>query len=467
MGSHMFPSTSPLFSRRHWLTRAGAGFGWLAAAHLAHSQEQRQGQATALLAPFAPKAKSVIYLFMHGGPSQVDIFDPKPLLKKYDGQKLPDSFHHLQLQFTDVKNQKVLASKQSFRRCGKSGLEICDSLPQLQSIADELCVLRGCHHDIFNHTPGIWLMNTGHDRMGRPSLGAWVSYGLGSESANLPAFVVMNDGPLKPGSGVWSHGFLPAKHQGCLFDPGTTPIPNLDRPRELAGSNQRAILDYMQNLNRTHLQNRDNDSQLEARIASYELAFRMQASAPEAVDLSREPKNLRAAYGNGFGVQCLIARRLVERGVRFIQIYNGCGPDGWDTHGDNHNRQTKMMQGIDRGLTMLIKDLRQRGLLEQTLVIWGGEFGRTPTSEGQNGRDHSPYGFSMFLAGGGTKEGFCYGATDDFGFRATEGRLHTHDLNATILHLLGIDHEKLTWRHAGRDFRLTDVAGTVVHSILA
>ena len=445
-------------SRRDLLGIAGLGFGSLALADLFALEAKRPH--------FTPKSKAVIYLFMHGGPSQVDTFDPKPALAKYDGQIAPDSFHQLQLQFTEVKKQKLLGSKQTFRRCGKSGLEICDSFRHLQTVADDLCVLHGCHHEIFNHTPAIWLLNTGHDRMGRPSLGSWTTYGLGSASNNLPAFVVMSDGPLKPGAGVWGNGFLPAIHQGTPFERGNTPIPELTPHRAFAGSDQRAILDYIQSLNRGHLEKRANDTDLEARIASYELAYRMQSAAPEAIDLSRETRATRDLYGKGFGEQCLVARRLVERGVRFVQIYHGCGPTGWDTHGDNHNGQTKMMQSCDRGTAALIKDLKIRGMLEDTLVIWGGEFGRTPTTEGGNGRDHSPYGYSMFLAGGGVKAGHVHGATDELGFRAVEGKVHVHDLNATILHLLGIDHEKLTWRHAGRDYRLTDVYGNVVREIL-
>jgi hypothetical protein len=449
-------------NRREWLQQAGLGFGMLALNDLLARD--------APLAPkpphFAPQARSVIYLFMHGGPSQVDTFDPKPALEKRDGQAPPTEVHKLQFQFTDVAKQKLMASRQTFRRCGRSGIAISDSLKHLQSCADDLCVLRGVHHDIFNHTPAIWLMNTGFDRMGRPSLGSWITYGLGSGSDNLPAFVVMNDGPLKPGPGVWGNGFLPAVHQGTLLQQGNPPIPDLKRPDTLAGSDQRRMLDFAQWLNKRHHEQRADDSNLEARIASYELAYRMQSAAPEAVDLARESKATRELYGGGFGEQCLIARRLVERGVRFVQIYHGCGPDGWDTHGDNHNKQTAMMKQIDRGCAGLLKDLKARGLLESTLIIWGGEFGRTPTTEGNNGRDHSPYGFSMWLAGGGVKGGIVHGATDELGFRAVEGRVHVHDLNATILHLLGFDHEKLTYRHAARDFRLTDVHGSVIKEIL-
>jgi hypothetical protein len=294
-----------------------------------------------------------------------------------------------------------------------------------------------------------------------------VTYGLGSVADNLPSFVIMSDGPLKPGPGVWGSGFLPAVYQGSRFDSGSTPIPNLAPAPELGKVDQRAILDYAQALSRKHAETRRDDSDLEARIASYELAYRMQSAAPDAVDLRRETQADRDLYGKGFGEQCLIARRLVERGVRFVQIYHGCGATGWDTHGDNHTGQVKMMRSMDQGAAALIKDLKTRGLLAETLVVWGGEFGRTPTTEGNNGRDHNPYGFSMFLAGGGTKAGQVHGATDELGFRAVEGKVHAHDLNATLLHLLGLDHEKLNYRYLGRDFRLTDVYGNVVREILA
>jgi hypothetical protein len=454
-------------SRRTWLKRAGLGFGAVALDELL----SRDAAAVNPLAPraphFAPRAKAVISLFMHGGPSQVDTFDPKPALTRLNGEAPPAEFHRLQTQFTDVSRQRLLASSQRFRRCGHAGIEICDDLPHLQQMADELCVLRGMHHEIFNHTPGIWLMNTGHDRMGRPSLGSWVTYGLGAVTENLPAFVTMSDGPLKPGPGVWGNGFLPAVYQGTHLRPGPAAVPHLQRPTDLSASAQRELLDYAQALNARHRDERPGDSDLDARIASYELAFRMQSAAPEAVDLARETEATRRLYGPGFGEQCLIARRLVERGVRFVQLYQGCGSAGWDTHNNNHAGQSAMMRAIDQGAAALVRDLRQRGLLDETLVIWGGEFGRTPTTEGNNGRDHSPYGFSIWLAGGGVKKGFVYGATDDFGFRAISEKVHAHDLNATILALLGLDHERLTYRHAGRDFRLTDVYGNVVRSIMA
>ena len=415
---------------------------------------------------FAAKAKAVIYLSMHGGPSQVDTFDPKPALMKFDGQAPPEEFHQLKLQFTDVKKQKLMGSRQTFTRCGRSGMEICDSLPQLQQCADELCVIRSLHHEVFNHTPAIWMLNTGSALPGRPALGAWLTYGLGCAADNLPAFVVMHARPLKPGPGVWGNGFLPAAYQGTRVGIGATPIPYLTAPAELRGGNQRAVLDYVQELNRRHAAER-LDTELDARIASYELAFRMQAAAPEAVDLRRERAATRTLYGPGFGEQCLIARRLVERGVRCVQIYHGGDNEDWDTHGDNHNGQTRRMREVDQGCAGLLKDLRSRAMLEDTLVGWSGEFGRTPTTEGNNGRDHSPYGYSMWLAGGGMRGGLVYGGTDELGFRAVERPVHMHDLNATLLHQFGLNHERLTWRHEGRDYRLTDVFGDVVKGVLA
>jgi hypothetical protein len=462
-----------MFTRRDFLMTAGLGFGALPLVQLLGRDRALADNPLAdnPLAPrpphFAAKAKRVIYLFMHGGPSHVDTFDPKPQLTRFHDQAPPASVHNLQFQFTDIRRQKLMASQQTFRKCGHAGIEICDSLPHLQRRADDLTLLRGCHHEIFNHTPGIWLMNTGHERLGRPSLGSWVTYGLGSEADNLPAFVVMTDGPLKPGPGVWANGFLPALYQGTRLSDGASPIPNLRRPAEFDGGNQRARLDFTQSLNRGHLAARPGDGELEARIASYELAFRMQAAAPDTVDLSRETQTTRDLYGPGFGQRCLVARRLVERGVRFVQIYHGCGPGGWDTHNNNHTGQSNLMRQIDQGAAALLTDLKRRGLFDDTLVIWGGEFGRTPTTEGNSGRDHSPYGFSMFLAGAGVKPGMVHGGTDDFGFQAAHGKVHAHDLNATILHLIGLDHERLTYRHAGRDFRLTDVFGNVVTPIVS
>jgi hypothetical protein len=465
---------SSLLSRRDWLHHAGGGLGALALTSLLVRDGRLLAAPSAApmnpLSPrpphFAPKAKAVIYLFMHGGPSHVDIFDPKPALTRFDGQAPPSEYHSLKLQFTDVSKQKLMGSQQTFTRCGQSGLEICDSLPLLHQCADDMCVVRSMHHDVFNHTPAIWMLNTGSSLPGRASLGAWLSYGLGSVADNLPAFVVMHTRPLKPGPGVWGSGFLPAVYQGTPIGSGPAPIPYVAPPAAIGAEGQRAVLDYVQEMNRAHAAERA-DGELDARIASYELAFRMQSAAPEAVDLSRERPVTRALYGDGFGEQCLIARRLVERGVRCVQIYHGGDNEDWDTHGNNHQGQTKRLHEVDRGCAALLQDLRARGLLEDTLVVWTGEFGRTPTTEGKNGRDHNPYGYSMWLAGGGVKGGYVHGATDEFGFRAVEKPVHVHDLNATLLHQFGLNHERLTWRHEGRDFRLTDVFGNVVNDLLA
>jgi uncharacterized protein (DUF1501 family) len=457
------PNCDMPVTRREWLSRAGLGFGMVALQSLLAREGKAAAPAVNPLAPKAPhfpaKAKAVIHLFMHGGPSQIDTFDPKPALAKYDGQRAPAEYHRVPLQFTDVGQQKLMVSPMKFTPCGQSGLPLADAFQEFRACADDIVVIRSCHHEIFNHTPGIYLLNTGHDRMGRPALGSWLTYGLGCVADNLPAYVVMNDGPLKPGAGVWSNGFLPAVYQGTQIQRGRTPIPNLDAPASLAAGDQRRRLDYTQWLNQRHQAERADDSQLEARIAAYELAFRMQSAAPEAVDLNRESRATRELYGPGFGETCLTARRLVERGVRCVQIYHGCGGDGWDTHGDNYQRHLGLIRSIDRGCAALLKDLKARGLLDSTLVIWGGEFGRTPTTEGKNGRDHSPYGFSMWLAGGGVQGGQVIGATDELGFRAVQDPLHVHDLHSTILKLLGLDHEQLTYFHQGRKQRLTDVHG--------
>jgi hypothetical protein len=453
-----------MITRREMLKHCGMGAGAIALADMLARET-----ACAAKPPHFPvnahlgvKAKSIIWLFMHGGPSQVDTFDPKPMLKKFEGQPPPAEFHELDLQFTDVSKQKLMASQLKFSRYGESGVEMCEGFERLSKRADDLAVVRSVHHEIFNHTPGIFAMNTGEGRMGHPSLGSWLTYGLGCEADNLPAYVVMNDGPLKPGPGVWSNGFLPAVHQGTNIKTGSVPINNLIPDKELQGIDQRKTLDLAQWLNSRHRDQRiknteSGDSDLDARIAAYELAFRMQSAAPEAVDLNRETKTTRELYGDGFGQQCLVARRLVERGVRMVQIYHGCGSDGWDTHGDNHNRHVKLIRSIDQGCAALLTDLQSRGMLEETLVIWGGEFGRTPTTEGANGRDHSPYGFSMWMAGGGVRGGQVIGATDDFGFRAVDDKVHMHDLHATILSLMGLDPEQLSYRHSGLDQRLIGV----------
>jgi uncharacterized protein (DUF1501 family) len=417
----------------------------------------------------------VIFLFMQGGPSHIDTFDPKPLLNARRGQPLPPSVTQgLQLQFTRS-DAAILGCPQTFRPCGASGIEIADTYPHLQTCADDLAVVRSCHHDSFNHAPAQYVLNTGSARMGHPCLGSWVTYGLGSESEDLPAFVVMaTTGDVKGGPPVFGHGFLPGTHHPTVLRNTGSPVLYLDGPRgRAADPDRREVLDLVQWLNREHRAARGEDvDDLSSRIASYELAFRMQSAVPDAVDLTRETDATKALYGLDdrisakFGTDCLIARRLVERGVRFVQIFTGSGgADDWDAaHADNDKTHREMARRTDKPIAGLLKDLKARGLLDETLVIWGGEFGRTPVADGRYpdkpaGRDHNPYGFTTWLAGGGIKGGKVIGATDEFGFRAVEDRVHVNDLHATILKLLGLDHRELTFLFQGREQRLTDVGG--------
>ncbi len=421
---------------------------------------------------FPARAKRVIYLFMHGGPSQVDLFDPKPALRRYAGQPLPESMGEVMTRRKVARNP-LLPELRPFRKRGRSGLEISDFLPEMAQLADELCVLRSCHGDSVNHPQSVYQMNTGSILMGKPSLGAWVSYGLGSENDSMPGFVVMPDpgGGLKGGPPAWGNGFLPATHQGVTMRPGESPILNL-KSATSRGGNRRKTLDFVQRMNRRHLEARDFDDELSARIASYELAFRMQAEAPELVGLEGESEATKQLYGmddpvtREFGTRCLLARRLLERGVRFVQLYSG-DTNGWDAHKDVAGNHGKYAAATDRPVAGLLRDLKSRGLLEDTLVIWGGEFGRMPMSEQGTGRDHNPWGYSVVLAGAGVKGGYAHGATDDFGLRAVENPVHVNDLHATILHLLGFDHEHLTYLHNGLEARLTGTAGRVVQDILA
>jgi len=422
---------------------------------------------------FSPRVRRVIYLFMHGGPSHVDLFDPKPELARCSGQPLPESIGPVMTR-RKVAQNPLLGPVAPFRPRGSSGLEISDFLPHIAGVADELCVLRGCHGDSVNHPQSVYQMNTGSILMGRPSLGSWVTYGLGTENDSLPAFVVLMEpgGGIKGGPPAWGNGYLPATYQGTTFRAGATPIVDLRPPAKVSSREQRALLDFLQDMNRRHAEQRRDDSELEARIASYELAYRMQIAAPAAVDLAAETAETQALYGIGekdtddFGRRCLLARRLIERGVRFVQLYSG-DTNGWDAHNDVRKNHGEYCRKTDKPVAGLLRDLRRRGLLEETLVIWGGEFGRMPMSEQGRGRDHNPWGYSVWLAGGGIRRGLAYGATDPFGLRAAEGKVHVHDLHATILHLLGLNHEALTYTHNGREERLTDVAGHVVREILA
>ena len=478
-GSH-----SRATSRREFLRRAGGGFGLLALTSLLDQAGLLTGPALAAAAtpinPLAPKvphararARSVIFLFMSGGPSHVDLFDPKPDLIRLAGQPIPESFGTFKTRRAVAKN-KLLAPVRPFQKHGRAGIEVSGFLPHIAGCVDDICLLRGCYGDSVTHPESVYLMNTGSILMGRPSLGAWATYGLGTENQNMPAFVVMPDpaGWVKGGAPAWGNGYLPATYQGTILRGGESPILHLQTPKGIDAEQQRATVDFINQLNRAELRPGEENSELGARIAAYELAFRMQSHAPEVADISRETNATRKLYGLDekvtaeFGLRCLLARRLVESGVRFVQLY--CGDtNGWDGHADVEGNHAKLCAQSDLPVAGLLKDLKSRGLLDSTLVIWGGEFGRMPMSEGQNGRDHNPHGFSMWLAGGGVKGGQVIGATDAVGLRATEEKAHVHDIHATILHLLGMDHERLTYRHNGRDERLTDVAGEVIRKVLA
>jgi Protein of unknown function (DUF1501) len=452
------PHVEPLLTRRDFLLRGGAGFGALALSYLLKEDPVLAG---APAKPQAARAKSVIFLFMEGGPSHIDLFDPKPLLNKLAGQPLPASFGNVITAMGEV-HAPLLASKRQWKQHGQSGLWISDWLPHTAARADDLAVIRSCWADGINHSAGVCQMNTGSTLAGRPALGSWVSYGLGTENQNLPAFVVLQDNASQVVNGPrnWGAGFMPAVYQGVRLRGEGEPIPNLNPPAEVSSDRQRAKLDLLNQFNREHAQGRPLQSELEARIASYELAFRMQAEALEAVDLTQEDEAVQRLYGMddketaAFGRNCLLARRLVERGVRFVQLYHGAGSK-WDAHTRIESNHAQLCRSSDKPIAGLLKDLKQRGLLDSTLVIWGGEFGRTPMSEKGDGRDHNPTGFTMWLAGGGVKGGQAIGATDELGLRAIEDRLHVHDLHATILHLLGVDHMKLVYRYKGRPERPT------------
>ena len=422
---------------------------------------------------FEPAAKRVIFLFMSGGPSHVDTFDPKPDLTRLHGEKLPASFGPVKTR-RGVDKNRLLASKRTFQKHGKSGIEVSDWFPHVGACIDDICVLRGCHGDSVTHPESVYLMNTGSILMGRPSLGAWATYGLGTENRNMPAFVVLPDpgGWPKGGAPAWGNGFLPSTFQGTVARGGASPLPHLSTPAGVSAEQQRRTLDFIGQGNREHLAARGADTELSARIAAYELAFRMQAHAPEVVDVAKETAETQKLYGLDrketaeFGTRCLLARRMVERGVRFVQVY--CGDtNGWDAHSDLEGNHGKLCLQSDKPIAGLLADLKRRGLLKDTLVIWGGEFGRTPMTEGTNGRDHNPHGFSMWLAGGGVKGGQAIGGTDAIGLRAAEGKAHVNDIHATILHLLGFHHKKLTFRHNGRSERLTDNGGEPIEAAVA
>jgi len=460
-------------NRRHFLQTAGGGFGMLALRALLAAANPTPMRARSL--QFAPRAKSVIFLFMYGGPSQMDTFDPKPALDRWHGKPIP--VFRKEDAFNATTKATAMRSPYTFAKHGQSGLDICEKFPHLARHADKLCVIRSVHADSNNHGPALFQMNSGFVQSGHPSMGSWVTYGLGSENENLPGYVVLTDRNGAPVNGAmnWSNGFMPATYQGVPFQSAGSPILYLKRPEGVTVAQQRRRLDLIRKWNERYSAANPTESALAARVAAYELAWRIQSHAPAAVDISLETKATRAQYGldhkttEYFGRNCLLARRLVERGVRFVQVYSGGnrGPTAWDAHGElkeNHDRQCAQ---TDQPIAALLTDLKQRGLLDTTLVVWGGEFGRLPTHQGSDGRDHNSFGFTMWLAGGGVRGGLAYGATDEFGYSAVENKVHVHDLHATILHLLGINHEQLTYRHLGRDFRLTDVEGRVVKGILS
>ena len=460
-------------NRRQLLTRCGMGIGSLALSDLLG----REALASRGEVPmhFAPKAKRVIHLFMNGGPSHVDTFDYKPELNKFAGKTAPTG----QLK-TERPTGHVLGSPFQFQQHGESGIHVSELFEQTAKHIDDICVINSMRADVPNHEPSLMLMNTGESRLIRPSVGSWLTYGLGSDNENLPAFVTMCPGgyPIKE-SQNWQNGFLPGKYQATYIDSSHERVEKLIdniRSNSMGARQQREQLDFLQELNQSHLAKRQQDAKLESRIESFELAYRMQSDASEAFDFSREPKETLAMYGKGdFARQVLIARRLIERGVRYVQLYTGAGQP-WDNHDDLEKRHRELARKVDQPIAALLSDLKRTGLLSETLVLWGGEFGRTPvvempkkgTNQGKmNGRDHNHWGFTVWMAGGGVKGGQRVGSTDEIGFQAVQDRVHVHDLHATMLHLMGFDHERLTYRYSGREFRLTDVHGRVVDQVLS
>ena len=453
-------------NRRQLLLSGGAGFGALALYDLLGSQLLAQPN-SARLPVHQPTAKNVIFVFLEGGPSHIDLFDPKPKLNELAGQPLPSSFKPV-ITPMGVSDAPLLPSQRKWKQHGQCGTWVSDWLPEIATCVDDISVIRSCYCEGLNHSNGVCQMNTCSTRAGRPSLGSWVSYGLGSENANLPAFVVMEDNPGKVINGPrnWGTGFMPSEFQGTAFLPGDEPIKYLRSPDTVSPAAIAAESRFLERLNRRYADRRGSEDLLETRIKSYELAFQMQSSAPEAVALERETEDTKRLYGMDqkhtevFGRNCLLARRLVERGVRFVQLYHGSGSK-WDAHSDIEKNHTENCLSSDKPVAGLLKDLKQRGLLDETLVIWGGEFGRTPMTEKKTGRDHNPYGFTMWMAGGGVKGGQVIGATDEVGLHAIENRLHVKDLHASILYMLGIDHMALTYLYDGSPERPTINEGTV------
>jgi hypothetical protein len=466
-------------TRRRFLQQCGTGMGALALGSLLNDKllAADSGLPTLGKPHFAPKAKNIIYLFQSGGPSHLDLFDPKPELQKRNGQQVPEELVK-NIRLAQIgKEAKLLASPYKFAQYGKSGMWLSELMPHLQTIVDDVCFVQGFHSEAFNHDPATIFMNTGAQLAGRPGMGSWFSYGLGSENKDLPAFVVLMTGVGQPlTNAAWGSGFLPTMHQGVTLRSQGDAVLFVSNPAGIDAKRRRQSLDALKDLNQMRYDVL-RDPEIETRINSYELAYRMQTSVPEVMDISKETAKTHEAYGTSpgrasFANNCLLARRLVERGVRFVQLYHR----GWDHHGGPDGNLVfdlkKRCAETDQPAVALIKDLKERGLLDETLVLWGGEFGRTPMMQGalkpdQIGRDHHPHGYTIWMAGGGIKPGTVYGKTDDFGFYAVENKVHVHDLHATILHLFGIDHLKLTYRFQGRDFRLTDIHGELVKGIVA
>src|ERR1051325_1253922 len=457
--------------RRAFLMRACGGLGALAVSSMMQAAEPAD--------PLAPKkpdhpptAKSVIWLFMEGGPSHLDLFDPKPELDRLAGQPMPASYGK-PITAMGTASNTILPSKRKFKQHGESGIWVSDWLPYIAEHVDDIAVLRSCWANGLNHVGSVCEMNTGDILAGRPALGAWVTYGLGTANKNLPSFVILTDDKeVIGGPKNWSSGFLPATYQGSHFRQGDNPILFLKPPQDISGERQRSKLDFLRTLNQRFDRDKQDDTELDARLRSYELAYQMQAAAPEAVDLAKESEATRKLYGMdnpataAFGANCLLARRLVERGVRFVELYCGSG-SGWDAPNDIEGNHGKWCRASDQPIAGLLADLKSRGMLKDTLVVWGGEFGRTPFNEKGDGRDHNPWGFSMWMAGGGVKGGATIGATDELGLRAVERRAHVHDVHATILYLLGLDHVRVTYQHNGRAERPTITDGEVIRELLA
>lgn len=461
----------PLLSRRQILCNSANGFGAVALAALLNDRAFSGERSLGTHHP--AKAKQIIFLYMDGGPSQIDTFDPKPLLDKYDGQNPSKLFNVEPTQFNN--NGNVLASPWKFQQYGESGIPVSDLFPYTAKCVDEMAIIRSMVSEFPEHTFANYFLHTGNGLQGRPSMGAWVNYGLGSECQNLPGFVVINGGLIPPGGlDCFGSGFLPASHQGSVFKPAGTAVSNVERA-ESSAEYQRKKLDLVAGLDRIAIEQYGPHDRLESAIANYELAFQMQAAIPELMKFSDEPEHIRKLYGLDaefkgtqiFAAECLLARRLVERGVRFVELTcPSVGADRWDQHNNLKEGHQNNALAVDQPIAGLLTDLRQRGLLDETLVVWAGEFGRTPFAQGKNGRDHNPFGFTIWMAGGGVKPGTIYGATDEWGYKAIENRAEIHDLHATMLHLLGVDHTKSTFRFGGRDMRLTDVKGHIIHEVV-